>query len=107
MELFCVICESEEHVAPKCPTKKRQRPMSYVVGYAVDDLGFYHIPHGPIQPTKREGNTALLKVIGGHLTEAELVGHLKRLVEAKFDWEVRLHAPDMWIVPFPSKAALK
>lgn len=44
VELFCVICESEEHMAPKCPTKKKQRPMAYAVGYAVDDLGFTIYP---------------------------------------------------------------
>lgn len=107
VELFCVICESEDHVAPKCPTKKRQRPMAYAVGYAVDDLGFYHIHHGIIQASKKDGNTALLKVIGGHLTEPELVGHLKRLVQENFDWEVQLLAPDTWSASFPSKAALK
>lgn len=40
VEWFCVICESEGHVATKCPTKKRPKLMAYVVGYAVDDLVF-------------------------------------------------------------------
>ncbi|TVU36606.1 hypothetical protein EJB05_18545, partial [Eragrostis curvula] len=105
--LFCTICESEEHVAARCPMKRKPRPMAYAVGYAVDQLGFYHIPHGPINMTKKDGLTALIKVKGGHLKEEELIGHLKRLVPGKFEWDVQLHAPDTWIAPFPSKAELK
>ncbi|TVU42878.1 hypothetical protein EJB05_09301, partial [Eragrostis curvula] len=107
VDLFCTICESEEHVAAKCPMKRKPRPMAYAVGYAVDQLGFYHIPHGPINMAKKDGLTALIKVKGGHLKEEELVGHLKRLVPGKFEWDVQLHAPDTWIAPFPSKAELK
>lgn len=61
--------------------------MAYAVGYAVDDLGFYHIPHGPINMTKKDSLTALIKVNGGQLTEEELVSHFKRLVSTKFDWD--------------------
>ncbi|RLN07095.1 uncharacterized protein C2845_PM11G05900 [Panicum miliaceum] len=102
-DLFCTICESDEHVAARCPMKKKQRP----IAYAVDDLGFYHIPHGPIQTTKKDGNTALITVLGGQLKEEELIGHLKRLVPGKFEWDVQLHAPNVWIAPFLSKAELK
>lgn len=104
--LFCNICESEEDVAAKCPMKKRPRPMAYDVGYVVDDLGFYHIPHWPINMSKNDGLTTLIKVKGGHLTETELVTHLKRLVPSKFEWDVQLHAPNTWVAPFPSKAEL-
>lgn len=75
---FCKICESDEHVAAKCPTKNRQRPMAYAVGYAVDDLG----------------NMALIKVFGGQLNEVELMGHLKRRAPENFEWDVQLQAPD-------------
>ncbi|CAO2203924.1 unnamed protein product [Urochloa humidicola] len=102
--LFCNICESDEHVAAKCPLKKKPRPVAVAVGYAVDDLGFYHIPHGPIAISKIDSNTVLIKVEGGSLTEEELVGHLKRLISAKFEWDVQLHAPNAWRAPFPSKA---
>lgn len=49
-------------MAAKCLTKKKPRPMAYEVGYAVEDLGFYHIPHGPINMSKNDGLTALIKV---------------------------------------------
>lgn len=101
-QLFCNICESEDHVAAKCPIKRKPRPMAYAVGYAVNDLGFYHIPHGPIDMSNQDGLMALIKVKGGQLTEQELIAHLKRLVPTKFEWEVKFHAPDTWTAPFPS-----
>ncbi|CAN6249131.1 unnamed protein product [Urochloa humidicola] len=102
--LFCDICESEDHVAAKCPLKKKPRPVAVAVGYAVDDLGFYHIPHGPINVSKTDRNIVLIKVEGGSLTEEELINHLRRLFSAKFEWDIQLHAPNMWVAPFPSKA---
>lgn len=73
--IFCHICESDDHVAAKCPLKKN-RPMAYMVGSGIDNLGFFYIPHGPVQMSKKDGNTALVKVHGGNLTEEQLVGHL-------------------------------
>jgi hypothetical protein len=105
--LFCVICESEEHVAAACLVKKKPRPVAHAVGYAMDDLGFYHIPHAPFATAKKVGNTALVHVEGGSLTEEALRGHLKRLIPCKFEWDVQVHAEDTWIVPFPSKSELR
>jgi hypothetical protein len=76
-------------------------------GYAMDGLGFFHIPHGPISTTKNEKNMALIKVIGGALQQADLVAHLQRLVPRKFEWDVQLHAPNTWVTSFPSKVELK
>ena len=47
--LFCQICEVNDHVAVKCPHKKNPRPVAHMVGYARDELGFFHIPHGPVK----------------------------------------------------------
>lgn len=73
----------------------------------MDELGFYHIPHGPIDTSKKGGLTAIVTVKGGHLKEDELVSHLRRLIPINFQWEVQVHAPDTWLVPFPSKAELR
>lgn len=43
-ELFCQVRESNEHVAASCPIKRKPKPVAHAVGYAVDNLGFYHIP---------------------------------------------------------------
>lgn len=105
-EIFCQICESSDHVAAKCPLKKNH-PMAYLVGTGVDNLGFFYIPHGTISVTKNESTTALTEVQGGNLTAEQLIGHLKRLVSGKFDWDVQLQEPNVWVAPFPSKADLK
>jgi hypothetical protein len=105
--LFCNICEGGDHVAATCPIKKKPRPVALSVGYAVDGLGFFHIPHGPISTTKNEKNMALIKVIGGALQQADLVAHLQRLVPEKFEWDAQLHAPNTWVTSFPSKVELK
>lgn len=70
-EFFCQVCESDEHVAANCPIKKKPRPVAHVVSYAHDNLGFYHIPHAPYVMTKKDGITALIKVIGECLSEEE------------------------------------
>ncbi|CAN6181030.1 unnamed protein product [Urochloa humidicola] len=54
--------------------------------------------------SKVDNNTVLIKVEGGSLTEDELTSHLKRLFSTKFEWDVQLHSPNMWIARFPSKA---
>jgi hypothetical protein len=91
-ELFCVICENDEHIATTYPLKKKQRPVAHVVGYAVDDLGFYHIPHTPFTSMKKESNVALIWVEEGPLPGEALRDHLKSLIPGKFEWNVQYHA---------------
>lgn len=55
--LFCHTCESDEHFAAKCPLK-RNKPVAYMVGYGVDNLGFFYIPHGPIPVSKKDNKMA-------------------------------------------------
>lgn len=108
--IFCDVCESKDHVAAKCPIKKKPRPVAHAVGYAVDEFGFYHIPHALYSTSKESGNAALVKVFGGHLSEKDLViTNLRSLVPApsSFECDIQLHAPDTWVVPFPSKAELR
>jgi hypothetical protein len=54
--LFC------EHVATARPVKKKLRPAVRWVMRWMDDLGFCHIPHAPFATTKKDGNTALVRV---------------------------------------------
>lgn len=73
----------------------------------MNDLSFYHIPHGPINMSRKDGLTTLITVKGDHWKEDELVNHLNRLVPANFEWDVPLHAPNTWIAPFPSKGEMR
>ena len=76
------------------PNEEKAEACGTLVGYAVDNLGFYHIPHDPIQPSKMDSITALIKVEGGSLTEEDLRVHLKRLFCANFEWDLQAQAPD-------------
>lgn len=35
-----------------------------------------------------------------------MVAHLQRLIPGTFEWDVQLHVPDTWTIPFPSKTEL-
>lgn len=49
IEVYCDICDSHnEHVNHRCPILKMPKPVVHAVGYAVEGLGFYHIPHPPL-----------------------------------------------------------
>jgi hypothetical protein len=54
-EIHCDICDAHgNHVNHRCPILKLPRPVAHAVGYSVEGLGFYHIPHPP-PPLKEEG----------------------------------------------------
>lgn len=72
-ELYCDICDSVEHVNHRCPVLKQSRPTAHVMGYSVDGLGFYHIPHPPLQKSKKGSKTALVRIEGGCLTKEKAV----------------------------------
>jgi hypothetical protein len=105
-ELFCVICERDEHVVAAYPLKKMQWLVAHAIGYAVDDLGFYHIPHTPFTSMKKESNVALIRVERGKVSEEALRENLKRLIPGKFKCNVQYHTRDTWIAPFPLKMEL-
>lgn len=105
--LSCQICEGDDHVVAKCPQKRIPKPVAHMVGYAHDDLGFFYIPHGPIPMAKKDSTTAWIKVKGGHLSEAQLVGHLHRLVPTQVKWDLQLLPPDTWAALFHCKAELR
>lgn len=72
-ELYCVICDGQDHVNHKCPILKQARPVAHAVGYAVHGLGFYHIPHPPLAWSKKESKSAMITVTGGVLTKEQVV----------------------------------
>jgi hypothetical protein len=43
-EVYCVICDSHDHMNHKCHLLKAPRPVAHAAGYAAMGLGFYHIP---------------------------------------------------------------
>jgi hypothetical protein len=45
MELYCRICDCKDHVKSRCPKWRGEKPAAVTCGYAVEGLGFFHIPH--------------------------------------------------------------
>jgi hypothetical protein len=54
--------------------------MAHPCGYDVSGLGFYHIPHAPINFGRYDNRTALVTVQGGELSIPQLVVELSRLI---------------------------
>jgi len=62
-----------------------------LVGQAAGALAGFHIPHAPIQPTKRDSRMALISTSGKNLTEEDDASFLRVLVSDTFSWEVKWH----------------
>jgi ribosomal protein L37E len=52
--VFCEICRSTDHDMSWCLILKQPKVVAQLVGQATDALAGFHIPHAPIQPTKRD-----------------------------------------------------
>lgn len=86
---------------------KQPRPVAHAVGYALEGLGFYHIPHPPLLKGKKESKMALIACTGGQLTKEQMAAQLCKLFPAKWKWELVEHDISSYLVPFPSRADLK
>jgi hypothetical protein len=104
--VFCEICRSTDHAMVRCPVLKQPKPVVQLVGQADDVLAGYHIPHAPIQPTKKDSRMALVYTSGKSLTEEEVVAFLRVLVSDSFSWEVKRLNGFEFKVLFPSKGDL-
>jgi hypothetical protein len=87
-KLFCDICASTEHLTRRYPILKQPRLLAHPCGYDVNGLGFYHIPHAPINIGKTSNTTALVIVQGGVLSIQQLIAELGRLIPERWQWEV-------------------
>ncbi|EEE61473.1 hypothetical protein OsJ_15744 [Oryza sativa Japonica Group] len=107
VDVYCDICDCSEHVNHKCPVLKLPKPVVQAVGYAVEGLGFQHIPHQPLQRNKKNTKKALVRVVGGALSVERLVTLLHKLCPTKWKWEPVPHGKDAFVVLFPSKGELQ
>jgi hypothetical protein len=106
-ELYCDICDAHgDHVNHRCPILKLPRPAAHAVGYSVEGLGFYHIPHPPLS-RKKDSKTAHIKVVGGTLSLDQIVVQLQRIVLGKWKWEPVLQQDGSFVMVFPSKVELQ
>lgn len=106
-QLLCNICESTEHHTSKCSILKQPRTLAHPCGYDVPGLGFYHIPHAPVNPGRSSNNIALVTVQGGSITMEQLVAELGRLIPERWNWQVTPLDNNSFVVPFPSRGDLQ
>lgn len=106
-EIYCVICNSNDHMNHRCHLLKAPRPVAHAAGYAVMGLGFYHIPHPPLPRVKKDTKKAQVSVVGGILSGEQLITQLKRVVPVKWNWELKDIGEGKFITQFPSKAELQ
>ena len=100
-EIYCVICNSHDHVNHRCLVLKQPRPVAHAVGYAVHGLGFYHIPRPPLSRTKKESKTAVISVEGGEISKEEVQRQLERLFPDKWVWELKDHEENTFLAKIP------
>jgi hypothetical protein len=77
------------------------------VGYAVHDLGFYHIPWPPLPRARKDSRTALISVEGGCVPVEEVRRQLERLFPGKWAWELKAHEENAYLAKFPSKVEIQ
>ncbi|WVZ95932.1 hypothetical protein U9M48_041634 [Paspalum notatum var. saurae] len=104
--LLCDVCDSDGHVANACPYSKGAKPTAILCGYAVDGLGFYHIPFNGKQKANLDSKDALVKVLEGSLTEAQVTVELERLLPGNFKWVLEKVDQNTFATAFPSEADL-
>ena len=107
VEVYCVICDSYDHMNHKCPLLKAPRPVAHATGYAVMGLGFYHIPHPPLPRTKKDSKMARVSVVDGVLSDDQLILQLRRIVPVKWNWELKGLGEGQFLAQFPSKSELQ
>jgi hypothetical protein len=106
-EIYCVICDSYDHVNHKCLVLKMPRPVAHAVGYAVHGLVFYHIPRPPLSRIRKDSKTALISVEGGQVSKEEVQKQLERLFPGKWVWELKDHEENTFLTKFSSKVELQ
>lgn len=95
-QVYCVICDGNDDVNHRCHLLKEPRPVAHTVGYAVTGPGFYHIPHPPLS-RKKDSKTALVKVVGGTLSVAQVLTQLQCIISSKWKWEPVAHESDSFV----------
>lgn len=101
----CFICRLENHVVDDCPEWKKNYAAAQFCGSACKGLGFFHIDVEPrgnrFNHWKGLDNFGILTIEQGDISEADLIGRLKRLFDEKWDWKLRPDEEYTYIVRFP------
>jgi hypothetical protein len=79
-----------------------------MLGFAKNELGFFHIPDFEYNlETPKPSPTALIKVTGGKIDAVTVQTELAKFITADWNWEALPHGDDSFLVEFPSEDELK
>ncbi|TVT98286.1 hypothetical protein EJB05_56418, partial [Eragrostis curvula] len=106
-DCYCEIHDNNEHDTIRCPTFRGTKITPKLCGYAVEGLGFYHIPYTVTHKHKSESQTALIKVSKGNMNSSQVTSELERLVSNRWRWAVQDIGKNSFKATFPSKAELQ
>jgi hypothetical protein len=87
-DMYCPICDCNDHVKARCPKWRGEKPVALTCGYAVEGLGVFHIPHATTQQQKEHSCTAIIQVTDGALSIPNVISELKGLLPTKWTWKV-------------------
>uniref|UniRef100_K3ZCU6 CCHC-type domain-containing protein n=1 Tax=Setaria italica TaxID=4555 RepID=K3ZCU6_SETIT len=85
-QISCALCVTDTHVTKACPQAKVAKQTASLCGYAVDGLGFYHIPYNGKLKAQPESKAAVVKVIEGSMTANNIAVELERLLPGSSNW---------------------
>lgn len=101
----CFICRQENHVVDKCPEWKKPQTVAQFCGSAKQGLGFYHIDVEPrgnrFSHCKGLDNFGILTIEQGEIGEADIITHLKKLFDERWEWKLRKQDEYSYIIRFP------
>ena len=107
-EMYCDICDCIEHFTSRCPKFRGDKPCAIPCGYAVEGLGFYHIPQSVTPQQRSDPRAAVIRVTDGTLTIPNVISELERLIPGKWKWNVESGGnSNTFKTLFPSKTELK
>ncbi|CAN6175788.1 unnamed protein product [Urochloa humidicola] len=105
-QIHCDICVTDTHVTKACPQAKAIKSTAELCGHAVDGLDFYYIPYAGKQKTQSESKAAVVKVLEGSMTVANVAVELERLLPGSSKWIVQEKEKNTFTTTFPSHAEL-
>ncbi|TVU04429.1 hypothetical protein EJB05_50002, partial [Eragrostis curvula] len=97
-QLQCTIC-LEEHHTSKCGLLFGPKPSTTCCGFGAKGEVFFQIPYDKAAPIpKKVTATALVTIVEGEVSAKLVKAELARLILVKWDWVVRPHGNNKYLV---------
>jgi uncharacterized 2Fe-2S/4Fe-4S cluster protein (DUF4445 family) len=86
--MYYEVCDSHDHLKVRCLKFRAAKMLAIPCGYAVEGLGFFHIPNDVVAKQKIDARSALIRVMEGTLVSQEVVSKLEKLIPGDWSWKV-------------------